>query len=113
MRRSSCAGLDLADAAARRRGGRRAVPLVLRSFVMPFYVKHAPGLLTREADILRLLADTDVPAARLRAVDAAAEHCRPSVAPDVSAVRPRYTGPASCTATSTRATCSSRARVPL
>lgn len=49
--------------------------LVLRSFVKPFHVKHAPGLLTRAADILRLLADTDVPAARLRAVDAAAEHC--------------------------------------
>ncbi|MEU6591209.1 phosphotransferase [Streptomyces sp. NPDC046881] len=49
--------------------------LVLRSFVKPFYVRHAPGLLTREADILRLLADTGVPAARLHAVDAAAEHC--------------------------------------
>ncbi|MDG9715443.1 aminoglycoside phosphotransferase family protein [Streptomyces sp. DH24] len=55
--------------------------LVLRSFVKPFYVKHARGLLTREADILRLLAnakanaDADVPAARLHAVDAAAEHC--------------------------------------
>lgn len=50
--------------------------LVLRSFVKPFYVRHAPGLLTREADILRLLADgTGVPAARLVAVDAGAEHC--------------------------------------
>ncbi|MBY8889398.1 phosphotransferase [Streptomyces sp. PTM05] len=49
--------------------------LVLRSFVKPFFVKHALGLLTREADILRLLADTNVPAARLHSVDAAAEHC--------------------------------------
>jgi hypothetical protein len=65
--------------------------LVLRSFVKPFYVKHAPGLLTREADILRFLANANanantdadtnagtavgVPAARLHAVDAAAEHC--------------------------------------
>lgn len=49
--------------------------LVLRSFVKPFFVKHALGLLTREADILRLLADTKVPAARLHGVDAAAEHC--------------------------------------
>jgi aminoglycoside phosphotransferase (APT) family kinase protein len=54
--------------------------LVLRSFVKPFFVKHAPGLLTREADVLRLLAGTDVPAARLVAVDATAEHCdRPSL----------------------------------
>lgn len=49
--------------------------LVLRSFVKPFYVKHAVGLLTREAAILDLLADTEVPAARLHGVDAAAEHC--------------------------------------
>lgn len=49
--------------------------LVLRSFVKPFYVKHARGLLTREADVLRLLTETSVPTARLRAVDAAAEHC--------------------------------------
>ncbi|MYW16989.1 phosphotransferase [Streptomyces sp. SID2955] len=49
--------------------------LVLRSFVKPFFVKHALGLLTREADILRLLADTSVPVARLHGVDAAAERC--------------------------------------
>ncbi|MET9906282.1 aminoglycoside phosphotransferase family protein [Streptomyces sp. NPDC006476] len=49
--------------------------LVLRSFVKPFYLRAASGLLTREADILRLLAPTSVPAARLHAVDAAAEHC--------------------------------------
>ncbi|MEV8448950.1 phosphotransferase family protein [Streptomyces parvus] len=54
-------------------GGTRS--LVLRSFVKPFYVRHAEGLLNREADILRLLGDTDVPAATLVAVDAAAEHC--------------------------------------
>ncbi|MFF3391367.1 phosphotransferase family protein [Streptomyces sp. NPDC002669] len=49
--------------------------LVLRSFVKPFYVRHAPGLLTREADVLRLLEGTGVPAARLVAVDAVGEHC--------------------------------------
>ncbi|MER5497257.1 MULTISPECIES: phosphotransferase [unclassified Streptomyces] len=49
--------------------------LVLRSFVKPFYVRHAPGLLTREADVLRLLEGTGVPAARPVAVDAAGEHC--------------------------------------
>ncbi|WUU82595.1 aminoglycoside phosphotransferase family protein [Streptomyces cellulosae] len=49
--------------------------LVLRSFVTPFFVRHAEGLLTREADILRLLAATDVPAAALVAVDATAQHC--------------------------------------
>ncbi|GGV89435.1 hypothetical protein GCM10015535_43140 [Streptomyces gelaticus] len=53
-------------------GGRS---LVLRSFVKPFFVRHAPGLLTREADVLRLLAGTDVPAARCVAVDARGEHC--------------------------------------
>ncbi|MFE2127540.1 phosphotransferase family protein [Streptomyces amritsarensis] len=53
--------------------GRRS--LVLRSFTKPFYVRHAEGLLTREADILRLLGDTDVPAAALVAVDATARHC--------------------------------------
>ncbi|MFB8395126.1 phosphotransferase family protein [Streptomyces yangpuensis] len=54
-------------------GGPRS--LVLRSFVKPFYVRHAEGLLTREAAVLRLLDDTDVPAASLAAVDATAEHC--------------------------------------
>ncbi|UYQ62971.1 phosphotransferase family protein [Streptomyces peucetius] len=49
--------------------------LVLRSFVKPFYLRHAAGLLTREADILRLLGPTDVPVAELRAVDASGEHC--------------------------------------
>ncbi|MEU9745098.1 phosphotransferase family protein [Streptomyces niveus] len=54
-------------------GGRRS--LVLRSFVKPFYVRHAEGLLTREASVQRLLEATGVPAARLVAVDATAEHC--------------------------------------
>ncbi|GGU02461.1 phosphotransferase family protein [Streptomyces lateritius] len=54
-------------------GGRRS--LVLRSFVKPFFVRHAEGLLTREATILRLLGDTDVPAATLAAVDATAQYC--------------------------------------
>ncbi|MGW3664670.1 phosphotransferase family protein [Streptomyces sp. NPDC005141] len=56
-------------------GDREPYSLALRSFVKPFFVKHALGLLTREADVLRLLADTPVPAARLHGVDAAAEHC--------------------------------------
>ncbi|WP_330334987.1 phosphotransferase [Streptomyces sp. NBC_00536] len=54
-------------------GGRRG--LVLRSFVKPFYVRHAEGLLRREADVLRFLAGTDVPAAGFVALDAAARHC--------------------------------------
>ncbi|MFI8916844.1 phosphotransferase family protein [Streptomyces sp. NPDC053513] len=59
-------------------GGRRS--LVLRSFVKPFFVRHAEGLLNREAAILRLLGDTDVPAATLTALDATAQHCdRPSL----------------------------------
>jgi aminoglycoside phosphotransferase (APT) family kinase protein len=53
--------------------GRRS--LVLRSFVKPFFVRHAEGLLTREATILRLLGGTDVPAATLVAVDATAQYC--------------------------------------
>ncbi|PKW12355.1 Predicted kinase, aminoglycoside phosphotransferase (APT) family [Streptomyces sp. 1222.5] len=54
-------------------GGRRS--LVLRSFIRPFFVRHAEGLLTREAAVLRLLDGTDIPAARLVSVDAAAEYC--------------------------------------
>ncbi|MGW1400991.1 phosphotransferase family protein [Streptomyces sp. NPDC002405] len=54
-------------------GGRRS--LVLRSFVRPFFVRHAEGLLTREAAVLRLLGGTDVPAARPVAVDATARYC--------------------------------------
>lgn len=53
--------------------GRRS--LVLRSFVKPFFVRHAEGLLTREADVLSLLAETGLPAATLVAVDASARHC--------------------------------------
>ncbi|MFE9808173.1 phosphotransferase family protein [Streptomyces sp. NPDC005548] len=49
--------------------------LVLRSFVKPFFVQHAKGLLTREADILRLLSETDVPVAAFRGVDATALFC--------------------------------------
>ncbi|MFE7622037.1 phosphotransferase family protein [Streptomyces sp. NPDC057509] len=49
--------------------------LVLRSFVKPFYVRHADGLLSREAEILRLLGSTDVPAAALVDVDATATRC--------------------------------------
>ncbi|MEV6163075.1 aminoglycoside phosphotransferase family protein [Streptomyces sp. NPDC052052] len=60
--------LDLCGPAGRR-------SLVLRSFVNPFHVRHAEGLLTREATVLRLLGDTDVPAATLTAVDATAQYC--------------------------------------
>ncbi|MFR9757258.1 phosphotransferase family protein [Streptomyces sp. TR06-5] len=55
------------------RGGERQ--LVLRSFAHPFFARHAVGLLSREAAVLRLLKDTDIPAAAVLAVDAAAEHC--------------------------------------
>jgi aminoglycoside phosphotransferase (APT) family kinase protein len=50
--------------------------LVLRSFVEPFYLRHAAGLLTREAGMLRLLGPAGaVPVAELVAVDPDAEHC--------------------------------------
>ncbi|MEY9845536.1 aminoglycoside phosphotransferase (APT) family kinase protein [Streptacidiphilus sp. BW17] len=64
MRRLDIVGAD---------GGGRA--LVLRSFVTPFYRRHADGLLTREAAILRLLADTDIPAATLVDADPTATAC--------------------------------------
>ncbi|MGJ5897455.1 phosphotransferase [Streptomyces niveiscabiei] len=56
--------------------------VVLRSFVKPFFRRHAPGLLQREADILTLLAKEDgIPAADLIAVDPDATHCdHPSLA---------------------------------
>lgn len=53
--------------------GRRK--LVLRSFVKPFYARHAEGLLSREAEVLRLLGGTDVPAAALVDVDPTAACC--------------------------------------
>ncbi|MFE4695934.1 phosphotransferase family protein [Streptomyces sp. NPDC056738] len=53
--------------------GRRA--LVLRSFEKPFFVRHANGLLSREAAMLRLLGTTSVPAAELVDVDAAGTYC--------------------------------------
>ncbi|WP_406299435.1 phosphotransferase family protein [Embleya sp. NBC_00888] len=53
--------------------GERA--LVLRSFVKPFFVRHAEGLLGREAAILKLLAGSGIPAATLVAVDPRGEHC--------------------------------------
>ncbi|MER5276529.1 aminoglycoside phosphotransferase family protein [Streptomyces sp. NPDC002809] len=56
-------------------GGEAPGHLVLRSFVKPFFVRHAEGLLTREADVLALLGRTDVPAAVLHGVDATAAHC--------------------------------------
>jgi hypothetical protein len=49
---------------------------VVRTFVKPFFRGHAPGLLTREAFVLTLLAgQEDIPAAQLVAIDATAEHC--------------------------------------
>ncbi|QGV80976.1 alpha/beta fold hydrolase [Streptomyces ficellus] len=54
-------------------GGGRDV--VLRSFVKPFYRRHAPGLLAREADVLALLAGTGIPAPECLAVDATGEFC--------------------------------------
>ncbi|MFD5632928.1 phosphotransferase family protein [Streptomyces sp. NPDC127077] len=49
--------------------------LVLRSFEKPFWVRHANGLLSREAEILRLLGETGVPAAELVDVDASGTYC--------------------------------------
>ncbi|MFF0738962.1 alpha/beta fold hydrolase [Streptomyces sp. NPDC004111] len=50
--------------------------LVQRTFVKPFFRHHAPGLLAREASALELLAEQEgIPAPRLVAVDATAEHC--------------------------------------
>ncbi len=50
--------------------------LALRTFVKPFFRRHAPGLLAREAEILALLADQEgIPAPELIGVDATAEHC--------------------------------------
>ncbi|MFF6874584.1 alpha/beta fold hydrolase [Streptomyces sp. NPDC012474] len=50
--------------------------LALRTFVKPFFRRHAPGLLAREAEILTLLAEQEeVPAAELIGVDATGEHC--------------------------------------
>ncbi|WP_050776778.1 phosphotransferase family protein [Streptomyces sp. SPB074] len=47
------------------RGASGAYAVVLRSFVKEFYVRHAAGLLRREAEVLRLLAAEDgVPVAR-------------------------------------------------
>ncbi|MGX1567263.1 alpha/beta fold hydrolase [Streptomyces sp. NPDC055506] len=50
--------------------------LALRTFVKPFFRRHAPGLLAREADVLTLLSGQQgVPAPGLIGVDATAEHC--------------------------------------
>ncbi|MFJ8050068.1 alpha/beta fold hydrolase [Streptomyces luteogriseus] len=50
--------------------------LALRTFVKPFFRRHAPGLLSREAEMLTLLAEQEgVPAAELIGVDATGEHC--------------------------------------
>ncbi|MFF7788776.1 alpha/beta fold hydrolase [Streptomyces sp. NPDC007991] len=50
--------------------------VALRTFVKPFFRRHAPGLLAREAQVLTLLAGQEgVPAPELTGVDATAEHC--------------------------------------
>ncbi|MDH6626841.1 pimeloyl-ACP methyl ester carboxylesterase/aminoglycoside phosphotransferase (APT) family kinase protein [Streptomyces sp. LBL] len=50
--------------------------LVLRTFVKPFFRRHATGLLAREASVLAALAgQKGIPAARPLAVDASAELC--------------------------------------
>ncbi|MFG2812040.1 alpha/beta fold hydrolase [Streptomyces sp. NPDC048410] len=50
--------------------------LVLRTFVKPFFRRHAARMLAREAAVLTLLAERqDVPAPRLLAVDAEAADC--------------------------------------
>ncbi|MFC9268674.1 alpha/beta fold hydrolase [Streptomyces zhihengii] len=50
--------------------------VVQRAFVKPFFRRHAPGLLAREASVLALLAGQEgVTAPGLVAVDATAEHC--------------------------------------
>ncbi|WP_033332631.1 MULTISPECIES: phosphotransferase [Streptomyces] len=55
--------------------------LVLRSFVKPFYRRHAPAMLAREAGVLRLLEHSRVPAPHLVALDADGARCdHPSLA---------------------------------
>lgn len=49
--------------------------LVLRSYVDPYYVKHAQASLTAEAGALTLLGGTDVAAPELVAVDPGAAQC--------------------------------------
>ncbi|MGX5182108.1 alpha/beta fold hydrolase [Streptomyces avermitilis] len=50
--------------------------LVLRTFVRPFFRRHAPGLLSREASVLALLAAQDgIPVPEAVAVDTTGEHC--------------------------------------
>ena len=50
--------------------------LVQRAFVKPFFRRHGPGLLAREASVLALLAEQEsIPAPGLVAVDATAGHC--------------------------------------
>ncbi len=49
--------------------------VVLRSFVTPFFRRHAPGLLGREHRVLGQLAGTSVPAPRPLGVDPDGAHC--------------------------------------
>jgi len=49
--------------------------VVLRSFVSEFFRRHADGLLSREAAVLRLLEPTGIAAATLLGVDPEGRHC--------------------------------------
>ncbi|WP_322785087.1 aminoglycoside phosphotransferase family protein [Streptomyces profundus] len=49
--------------------------VVLRSFVTPFFRRHAPGLLGREHQVLGQLMDTSIPAPQPLAVDPDGAHC--------------------------------------
>ncbi|MFF5572441.1 alpha/beta fold hydrolase [Streptomyces luteogriseus] len=68
--------------------------LALRTFVKPFFRRHAPGLLAREAEMLTLLAEQEgVPVAELVGVDATGEHCdHPSLLMSVLPGRVRVDG---------------------
>ncbi|MFB7191691.1 phosphotransferase family protein [Streptomyces sp. NPDC056230] len=68
--------------------GQRA--LVLRNFIEPRFARQAQSLLKREADVLRMLEDADVPTASLVAVDATGDHSgRPCLLMSVLPGEPR------------------------
>ena len=57
------------------RAGSALRSLVLRSFTKPFFIRHADGLLNREAAVLKLLEPSSIPVATVLAVDAVGAHC--------------------------------------